>query len=245
MCWDERGLRGRGAADVWRLGAAGQSEPVHLADHRIAGDAAQLRRRSAKRRGRRPTASSASRRVRQSSSCHHVPGQSSRRDGSTESNRGSGNGCWPDAYSTHISRPIYSETVRRTKCLFNNRKLYYGGSRAQESARPRVHMFRCGKLRASTLIRCTYSVRAEGVMRCQSRLSGGPDRTSADIANFVEALALLIMWLGSIRMLNARMMRFERHTGERVDRPVRRNRIPQSCRPSWRHFHFGAGLGRR
>src|SRR6476469_3235171 len=38
MCWCGRAWRGRGR----RLGAARKPEPVHLADHGVAGDAAQL-----------------------------------------------------------------------------------------------------------------------------------------------------------------------------------------------------------
>src|SRR5262249_53155523 len=45
--------RARGGGG-WRLGAARQPEPVHLADHRIAGDAAKLRSDLARRQSIRP-----------------------------------------------------------------------------------------------------------------------------------------------------------------------------------------------
>ena len=52
----------------WRLGAAGEAEPMHLADHGVAGDAAEFARRSGWPTGRPPTASSEARPDRRSKS---------------------------------------------------------------------------------------------------------------------------------------------------------------------------------
>ena len=70
-----RARRGRGR----RLGAAGEAEPMHLADHRVARDAAELGSDLAGREAIGPQFLQQSRRVRQSSSSQ-IPRHSPRRE---------------------------------------------------------------------------------------------------------------------------------------------------------------------
>ena len=121
-----RAGRGRGR----RLGAARKAEAVHLADHRVAGDAAELCGDLAGRQDRRPTASSASRRARRSKSCVNFLG--SRRGGEvrTESTRVWATTGWPDAYARYrftLDCPPHEMSYLTIE------KLQYGENRAQES----------------------------------------------------------------------------------------------------------------
>ena len=156
-----RARRGRGR----RLGAAGQPEPVHLADHGVAGDAAELCGDLTRRQAVGPQLLQQSRRVRQSSSCL-VPRQwpSRRRPGRIQRLVWATTG-WPDAYSRY--RFTLETCPPHEMSYLTIEKLQYGGS---SGARVASLASTCSAARALVHLSALMASR----ICCAARLTGTP-----------------------------------------------------------------------
>src|SRR5215470_673499 len=141
----------RARSGGWRLGAARQPEPVHLADHRIAGDAAKLRGDLARRQPIRPE-------FLQRFDALIGPGHASNSSPVAAAEKSRQNptaGLGNDQLARRIpAPPIYAMTVRRTKCRIRRWKSYnMAGVRRKSPTRLLPHLLSASSQCVHTYLR--------------------------------------------------------------------------------------------